>query len=127
VITAFPVVPDPLLTTPTTPSVFERPAFTTHAGLAELYAARKFSAVPVVESLHNSKFSRPCVNVSNDVAAYTVLGTSCDGFTTPMSNEFVMNGLNALCVSIAHRIPDPIQKPIPRCTPVPAFSFRSTK
>jgi hypothetical protein len=54
VITAFPVVPDPLLTIPITPSVFDVPAFIAHAGEAALYTARKFNAVPVVPSLHNS-------------------------------------------------------------------------
>jgi hypothetical protein len=69
VITAFPLVPDPLLTIPITPSVSAVPAFNAQDGVAELYFARKFSEVPVDESLHISKFCRPEVSVSNEVAA----------------------------------------------------------
>src|SRR5689334_8594238 len=108
--TAFPEVPEPLLTIPSTPSVLDTPAFAAHAGLPPLYTARKFSNVPAEESLHNSKFCRPCVNVSNDVAAYTVCGASVG---VPRLIELFANGFSVLVESIAHRTLDPIQNPNP--------------
>ena len=59
VITAFPLVPDPLLTIPITPSVSAVPAFTAQDGVAALYFARKFSDVPVVRVVAHLKIQPP--------------------------------------------------------------------
>src|SRR3954466_11702170 len=122
--TAFPLVPDPPLTMPIAFETSVVASLTAHEGLAPFSFAKKFRLVPVLESLHSSKVCAPVVLTSKDVAAYTVFGRNV---LLPTLYELSLKGFRVDAVSIAQRIFDPIQNPIPRWLPVPAFSFFKTK